>query len=123
MWSFKELLVYLEYNRENKNETNTNSRKHIQINRNKDVDKEHWQYHQSHLKLNHSSTNLLTFNFWLVYIQAFSNAVKFLIVWFYLNSNKLRDQIKGENEHNDSSVEKKKKKKREKEFPKISNLA
>ena len=30
--------------------------------------KEHWQYHQSCLKLNHSSTNLLTFNFWLVYI-------------------------------------------------------
>ena len=29
MWSFKELLVYLEYNRENKNETNTNSMKHI----------------------------------------------------------------------------------------------
>ena len=24
MWSFKEHLVYLEYNRENKNETNTN---------------------------------------------------------------------------------------------------
>ena len=37
MWSFKELLVYLEYNRENKNETNTNSRKHIQGNRNKDA--------------------------------------------------------------------------------------
>ena len=29
--------VYLEYNRENKNETNTNSRKHIQRNRNKDA--------------------------------------------------------------------------------------
>ena len=27
MWNFKELLVYLEYNRENKNETTTNSRK------------------------------------------------------------------------------------------------
>ena len=29
MWNFKELLVYLEYNRENKNETTTNSRKHV----------------------------------------------------------------------------------------------
>ena len=29
MWSFKELLVYLEDDRENKNETDTNSRKHI----------------------------------------------------------------------------------------------
>ena len=56
--------------------------------------KEHWQYYQSRLKLNHSSTNLLTFNFWLVYIQAFSNAIKFLIVWFYLNSGKLPNQIK-----------------------------
>ena len=56
--------------------------------------KEHWQYHQSRLKLNHNSTNLLTFNFWLVYIQAFSNVVKFLIVWFYLNSGKLPNQIK-----------------------------
>ena len=37
MWRFKELLVYLEYNRENKNETNTNNRKHIQRNRNKDA--------------------------------------------------------------------------------------
>ena len=35
MWNFKEISVYLEYNRENKNKTNTNSRKHIQRNRNK----------------------------------------------------------------------------------------
>ena len=91
MWSFIELLVYLEYNRENKNELILilgNIYREIEI---RMLIKEHWKYHQSHLKLNHSSANLLTFNFWLVYIQAFSNAVKFLIVWFYLNSGKLPD--------------------------------
>ena len=94
MWSFIELLVYLEYNRENKNELILilgNIYREIEI---RMLTKEHWQYHQPHSKLNHSSTNLLTFNFWLVYIQAFSNAIKFLIVWFYLNSGKLPNQIK-----------------------------
>ena len=41
----------------------------------------------------------------------------------FLNSGKLPDQIKWENEYNDSSVEKKRKKKKEKGFSKISNLA
>ena len=91
MWSFIELLVYLEYNRENKNELILilgNIYREIEI---RMLTKEHWQYHQPHSKLNHSSTKLLTFNFCLVYIQAFSNAIKFLIVWFYLNSGKLPD--------------------------------
>ena len=68
MWSFIELLVYLEYNRENKNELILilgNIYREIEI---RMLIKEHWQYHQSRLKLNHGSTNLLTFNFWLVYI-------------------------------------------------------